>query len=123
MSYDFTPALSGAYDRLLEEEDARAERIAKLEAELRVKLRADMLQALMEDPQRPMRICGVIRKSATAAEVFSDQMDAEMTHRLIVLLADAAKGHDVQARADLMLSESAKEYGDYYAADVAEEDA
>lgn len=123
MSYDFTPTLSDSYNRLLDEEAARAERIAKLEAELKVKLRADMLQALMEDPQRPMRICGVIRKSAPAAEIFSDNLDTEATHRVIKLLADAARGEDVALRAALILSEASKEYGNYYAADVAEEDA
>ncbi len=95
---------------------------AKLEADLIAAFRADMLDALMNDPQRLMRTgLGGKKRMYTAASILNDNLGEVETHRLIKLLADAARGEDVALRAAVLLSSVAKEYGEYHGADAAEE--
>lgn len=115
---DFAPPQSSAYDRTLESESAARTRSDDYIAQFK----ADMFDALMTDPTRLMRTGhrGMTLKYP-ACDIFGDNLDTETMCRLIKLLADAAKGQDVQLRALEMLSSVSGKYGKYHGADAAED--
>lgn len=91
-------------------------------------LRKELQTALMEDPQREVWTPGggdLIggRNYTPAVRILFDSFGDEREHEVARLLADAAKGDDVQVRAALLLSTVDAEHAKFHAEDAARQEA
>jgi hypothetical protein len=93
-------------------------------ARARQSLYTEYLDALMQDPQRMVRTpaFGKHQQAMSAVDLFFDALagrDADaQQHAIVRLLADAAKGEDIQLRATLLLQTCAKAFAEWHAEDA-----
>lgn len=98
-----------------------------LYTECAAKLRAEFLDALMQDPQRVIRTPGFAHIN-TASQVLYDSLSGipddgrpDPMHEVIGILAAGANGEDVQLRIQLFMELEARKHADYHAQDMADE--
>lgn len=89
---------------------------------LYVQLRDELQAALMTDPQTEVSTPGFKPGHTAAVEVFFDDLAGtdsdERRDTLIRLLADAAKGEDVQLRATAYIADLAKRHAEFHHGDA-----
>ena len=108
--------------------NARTERRSAIETECYDNLRAELLDALTDDPQRIVKTPAFGKRNYTAAQVLLDSLqgtakanEVDPLHLLIGILADAARGVDVELRAKLLLDVETRKHAAHHAADMAVE--
>lgn len=101
--------------------EIRAERRTERGTQLFVQLRDELQSALMTDPQRVVSTPGA-RGDWTACDLFFDDLagtDSDLRrHTLVRLLADAARGEDVQMRASLYIADLARRHAAFHEGDA-----
>ncbi len=103
--------------------DLAAERRDTRGTALFVQLRDELQTALLTDPQAEVSTPGFKASGGmSAADVFFDDFagtDSDVRrHTLIRLLADAAKGEDVQLRASEFIADLAKRHAEFHHGDA-----
>lgn len=109
--------------------NARTERRSATETECYDNLRAELLDALTDDPQRIVKTPAFGKRiHYTAAQVLLDSLqgtakanEVDPLHLLIGILADAARGEDVQLRATLFMDIETRKHAAWHCADMAVE--
>lgn len=85
-------------------------------------LRLELRDALLNEPQRMVRTPGYGTKQATAADLFLDDYAGtgsdERLHLLVRVLADAAKGEDVQLRAMQIIDSLCMRHAEFHEGDA-----
>jgi hypothetical protein len=89
------------------------------------RLRNELTAALLNAPQSLVSTPGYGTKQMPAAEVFLDDYagigsDARL-HILVTLLADAAKGQDVQLRAMALIDDLGRRFAEFHVDDAVEQ--
>lgn len=92
-----------------------------LHAECFAKLRDELLHALATDPQAEVMTPGFGRPRTTAAAVIADDLGGsdKALHELLMMIAAAVRGEDIQLRAQLWTSVQAVRHAKYHADDMA----
>lgn len=102
----------------------RAEIRTERSTQLFVQLRDELQSALMTDPQREVSVPGFRDDGTemTACDVFFDDLagtDSDLRrHTLVRLLADAARGQDVQMRATAYIADLARRHAAFHEGDA-----
>lgn len=102
--------------------ELRAERESQRANDLYTQLRNELQTALLNDPQAMVSTPGFKPVQMTAVDVFFDDFAGtgsdERQHALVRLLADAAKGEDVQLRAAAFLADIAQRHAEFHHGDA-----
>lgn len=104
--------------------EERAEARAEREREAHIALRDEMRAALLGDPQTPVRAPSLCKHLTPAADVVADLCGwggEDLWHDALRIIGDAAKGTDVELRAQALVAALADRYADREASDLVRE--